>query len=97
MNRRRLKKLIKNTDKYLFRTEMHISLGGIKGYKARLHRLVLSGNYSYDKIEKALGKLKIDNNFISAIRNPSYNKMAFRQFSDFYLNVFYKPKKNYYP
>jgi hypothetical protein len=97
MNRRRLKKLIKNTDKYLFGTEMHISLGGIKGYKARLHRLVLSGNYKYDKIEKALGKLKIDNNFISAIRSPSYNKMAFRQFSGFYLNVFYSPKKTYYP
>ncbi len=97
MNKRKLNKLRKNVAKNLFRTDMHIALGGISGYKTRLHRLALSGDYNYDKIEEALGALKIDNNFISAIRNPSYNKMAFRQFSDFYLNVFYKPKKNYYP
>ena len=97
MNKRKLKKLRQNVAKNLFRTEINIALGGISEYKTRLHRLSLSGNYNYDKIEEALGALKIDNNFISAIRNPGYDKMAFRQFSDFYLNVFYKPKKSYYP
>ena len=44
-----------------------------------------------------LGKFKIDNNFIPALRNPNYNKMAYRQFSNFYLNLFYSPKKNFLP
>ena len=97
MNERDIKRLRINSRKHIFRQEIHTALSGISQYEASLHMLVLFGNYNYDKIEEALGKLKIDNDFISAIRNPSYEKMAYRQFSGFYLNVFYNPKKSYYP
>ena len=68
MNKRQLKKLRKNADKNLFRTEMHIALGGISGYKARLHKLALSGNYSYGKIEEVLGK------FIEYVKSQEESK-----------------------
>jgi hypothetical protein len=97
MNRRKQKKLWKRVDENLFRNDMYISLSGISRYEAKLHMLVLFGNYNYTDIVEALGALWIDIEFKSDIRNPGYRKKAIRQEKDFFLNVFYSPKENYFP
>ena len=94
MNKQQLPKLRRNSKEHLFRTDMHIALGEIKRYEARLHMIVLNGKKNYPDLVEALGKLKIDNNFEPDKRNPIYNTKAIRQEKDFYLSIFVNPKIN---
>jgi hypothetical protein len=97
MNKRQLQKLKRNSKKHIFRADMCHALAGISRYEARLHMIVLFGNYNYVDIVEALGEIWVDNKFKSDIRNPGYRKKAIRQEKNFFLVVFYSPKNNCLP
>jgi len=68
-------------------------LEGITKIEARLHRIILFGDYSYEHLEKKLGKLKEDEAF-DRKRMPRYHGSALRWFEKNKLTIFHTRIKN---
>jgi hypothetical protein len=92
---RKLSKIrrIKDLDDQLTDCLFGSIIGGISHIEARLHRLKLSGDYHYSYLEQKIGGLHINDNFVPEQRSPNYKFQARRQFEDFYIIIFFEPKR----
>ena len=76
------KKIKENTAKNLFRTEINIALGGIPHLEARLHRLIVTGEYKYSQCVKHLGKMYKDTKtFLELVFDNAYSEDMFDELS----------------
>ncbi len=62
------KQLIQRTWEFLRRGLLY----NIKKIEARLHKIKVSGDYSYNELNSIIGPLKKDENFIPEKRHPHY-------------------------
>lgn len=60
-----------------------------------LHNVTLSGNYTYKQLEKALGRLHINDSYKSRQRNPNYRSMANVHFEGTNISVFFDKVDNF--
>jgi hypothetical protein len=81
------KQLIQRTWEFLRRGLLH----DIEKIEARLHKIKVSGDYSYNQLNSIIGPLKIDENFIPEKRHPYYRTKMMKNVSNFNLNVFINP------
>lgn len=76
----------------MFRSYIPAVIRSIDKIETKLHRIQLSGNYSYSMIKQKIGKLKVDENYKPEERKKNYRKRAFRQMKDgTILLVYYDP------
>ncbi len=66
-------------------------LEDITRIEPRLHRIILSGDYSYKDLNKKLGTLVPDKRFHRKKRMPLYRSRAWRTFKGMRLTIFYNP------
>lgn len=71
------------------------ALAGISRIEPKIHRMKLSGDYSYRDLKK-LGPLKVDHDF-DPINRPKYQKRAYRQLKDGVLTIYHDRTEKLYP
>jgi hypothetical protein len=64
--------------------------------EAKIHRIVLTGNYEFTALQQGLGDLYVDDSFKPSERMPNYRTKLIKNQSDFTLIIFVNPI-NYRP
>ena len=79
-----------------------MALGSIQRVEAKIHRIRLSGNYTYQEIEQAIGRMKVVDQFDHENRQrgyqqPKYRNRAYLQMEEKHLTVFFDRSEPFLP